>query len=537
MKKGLLVLLASLGWFCASNAHALTAFPGDQDTVHLYPFVCAPGSPDAIDTIGGSTLQNVGGVTYPTASGAGFCNAYSVSGQSRLFANTDVPGNFGTLVFTVTFVDHAAQFSFIDWTSSLLGYHVLIFRDPTNHMCIYMADFSACSNTTYADGVEYHFAVTYRDDAQSESNNPVKLYDSADGLLLTRPFHHIGNASSLSFTMGGINTDLNPGPSTLLSQVFIENRPWTDQEVQNYFNAFVANNPTAGRIVLNGAPLVAVPVLRLNKKLVRQELARTDVAGNYFFTTFAIGDYIMPVSSGTVAQSDDTNEGPHGYTFVPEFCQVQVKRRECATDANILTQDFFASAKPAPLEPLITFKLPLRPGTWPIGTEAGGYVITAGQTDADPSHTDLSSGFYALDFPGPCGTPVLAPSDGKVVFAGENGDFGLAVVLQHTQEIYTLYAHLDSKPPSVRKGTQLSQGSTVGFMGSSGKSIGPHLHFQLYDGGFFDRTKSQSGDQLIRRMRLETGNGVFALVEFVAAQTYSSTNTSGQGTAVCLQTK
>jgi hypothetical protein len=57
MKKGLLVLLAFCGLFYAVNGHALTAFTGDQDTVHLYPFVCAADASDAADTIGTSPCR------------------------------------------------------------------------------------------------------------------------------------------------------------------------------------------------------------------------------------------------------------------------------------------------------------------------------------------------------------------------------------------------------------------------------------------------------------------------------------------------
>jgi hypothetical protein len=248
MKKGLLLLLAFCGSF-SGRAHGVTAFPGDQDTIHLYPFVCAADGSNAADTIGTSSLQNQGGVTYSQGSGAGFCNAHSIRGSSFLiFSNfpstNSVAGRTGTLGSTVTFLDHAPNNSFIDLGEAAINprFHLLVFRDEVNHICIYMADAPTCSAGTYDDGTEYHFVLTY--DAGGLISGPhqfVSLYDSVHGLLLTRLFNFITNTGLTGLCMGGINCDGNPGASTLLSQLFVEDRPWTDQEVQNYFDNFVGS--------------------------------------------------------------------------------------------------------------------------------------------------------------------------------------------------------------------------------------------------------------------------------------------------------
>src|SRR6266496_804543 len=550
MKTGLVALVVLCSVLCAGKAHALAAFPGDQDTIHLYPFVCAPSGADAADTVGTASLQNQGGVTYPQGSGAGFCSAYSASGASRLVTSTNAPGSFGTIVFTVTFLNHATPGSFIDWRQVITfsyGWHVFIFRDATSHMCISTVGSITCSSSTYSDGVEYHFAATY-----DEGNNYVKLYDSANSLLFSKSFEHIDNPSFTGFAMGGINTDFNPGSTTLLSQVFIENRPWTDQEVQSYFNNFAvgassnSNKPATGQTILNGSALAGVPVLRLNANLARQELAVTDAAGNYFFATVSPTDYIMPVSSGTLTQTDNLNEGPHGYIFAPNFCRPTDGRgRTCATNGQTVKQNFVASAKPTPLDPPITFNLPLPAGSWKLVTEVGGYILTGGAVDADPSHTNLSTGFYALDIAGQCGTPVLAVADGTVVFAADtptSAGWGKTVIIRHTDNnLYTRYAHLHSI--SVKVGTPIGQGQELGLLGSTGLSFGPHVHFQFYHcaagtlnacGGLKDGTYSQSGDSVLSQVRIDTGSSL-ALIDFISGATYQSLNASKTRTISCTQ--
>ncbi len=296
-----------------------------------------------------------------------------------------------------------------------------------------------------------------------------------------------------------------------------------------------------GKVTLNSTALTGTPVLRLSGCLVisqgcpnalrRQELAITDIEGNYFFSTFSPGDYIMPVSSGMLGEVGDTNLGPDGYIFGPEFCQTGSPNpnRRCSGSQTAIVQDFLAVVKPGPLDPQLLLKLPLPSGNWTVATEAGGYTTTGNQVDADPSHTDLSSGFYAIDFAGTCGTPILAAAGGDVVFARPDGSWGNTVVLRHPGNVYTRYAHLHSISAL---GKSVTQGQVIGLMGSTGLSFGPHVHFQVYSGGF-QPTNSQSGTALLRQVRLDTGTVSLRLIEFVARTTYHSTNPRVPRTVSC----
>ena len=96
-------------------------------------------------------------------------------------------------------------------------------------------------------------------------------------------------------------------------------------------------------------------------------------------------------------------------------------------------------------------------------------------------------GFSALhagvDFAAPSGTPILAAGTGKVVSAGPNGGYGLYVRLQHTHDVATAYAHMSRIGPGIKPGVSVRQGQVIGFVGSTGMSTGPHLHYEFLKGG------------------------------------------------------
>lgn len=87
---------------------------------------------------------------------------------------------------------------------------------------------------------------------------------------------------------------------------------------------------------------------------------------------------------------------------------------------------------------------------------------------------------YAVDMScGKVGTPILAAASGKVIFAkyGWNGAFGNLVIISHPNGTQTFYAHQSEIAVSV--GDQVSQGQTIGYVGNTGRSTGPHLHFEV----------------------------------------------------------
>mgnify|MGYP000991671433 CR=1 FL=1 len=82
-----------------------------------------------------------------------------------------------------------------------------------------------------------------------------------------------------------------------------------------------------------------------------------------------------------------------------------------------------------------------------------------------------------VDYAAPVGTPVRSVGDGVVEFAGRQGGYGNVVEIRHTKDQTTLYAHLSRI--DVKPGQRVEQGRTIGAVGSTGMSTGPHLHFEF----------------------------------------------------------
>lgn len=83
------------------------------------------------------------------------------------------------------------------------------------------------------------------------------------------------------------------------------------------------------------------------------------------------------------------------------------------------------------------------------------------------------------DYAAPPGTPIKAAGSGRVQFAGWKGGYGRTVVLQHGDNITTLYAHMSRLGKGIKNGTRVKQGDTIGYVGSSGMVTGPHLHYEF----------------------------------------------------------
>lgn len=83
------------------------------------------------------------------------------------------------------------------------------------------------------------------------------------------------------------------------------------------------------------------------------------------------------------------------------------------------------------------------------------------------------------DYAAPSGTPIKAAGDGKITFAGRKGGYGNTVEIQHGQTYSTLYGHMKGFHRSIRKGKTVKQGQVIGYVGSTGLSTGPHLHYEF----------------------------------------------------------
>ena len=88
-----------------------------------------------------------------------------------------------------------------------------------------------------------------------------------------------------------------------------------------------------------------------------------------------------------------------------------------------------------------------------------------------------------VDFAAPRGTPIYAAGNGTVTYAGRKGGYGNYIRIRHNGRYATAYAHLKGFKRGVRKGRRVTQGTVIGYVGSTGRSTGPHLHYEVHVNG------------------------------------------------------
>jgi murein DD-endopeptidase MepM/ murein hydrolase activator NlpD len=84
-----------------------------------------------------------------------------------------------------------------------------------------------------------------------------------------------------------------------------------------------------------------------------------------------------------------------------------------------------------------------------------------------------------VDFAAPSGTPIYAAGSGRVASAGRNGGYGNYVQIRHSGEYSTAYGHMSRIAKAIRAGARVQQGQVIGYVGTTGRSTGPHLHYEV----------------------------------------------------------
>ena len=84
-----------------------------------------------------------------------------------------------------------------------------------------------------------------------------------------------------------------------------------------------------------------------------------------------------------------------------------------------------------------------------------------------------------IDFAAPVGTPIRATGDGHIEFTGSHGGYGNMVEIQHSGSYSTAYAHMSHIASGLKRGARIAQGDVIGYVGTSGWSTGPHLHYEF----------------------------------------------------------
>jgi len=116
------------------------------------------------------------------------------------------------------------------------------------------------------------------------------------------------------------------------------------------------------------------------------------------------------------------------------------------------------------------------PSIWPLADKGDSYISSNFGWRKDP-FTGRQALHEGLDIGTWYNTPVLATADGVVTFAGNKGGYGVMVIVEHGYGYETRYAHLNKV--KVKKGQKVSRGDAIALSGNSGRSSGPHLHYEV----------------------------------------------------------
>jgi murein DD-endopeptidase MepM/ murein hydrolase activator NlpD len=113
----------------------------------------------------------------------------------------------------------------------------------------------------------------------------------------------------------------------------------------------------------------------------------------------------------------------------------------------------------------------------PLGLPLATIEVTSGYGPRRDPFLGQSAMHTGVDLAAGSGTPVYATGPGTVILAGTNGGYGKMVEIDHGNGVLTTYAHLSAI--SVREGQVVTAGMIVGRAGSTGRSTGPHLHYEI----------------------------------------------------------
>jgi len=120
-----------------------------------------------------------------------------------------------------------------------------------------------------------------------------------------------------------------------------------------------------------------------------------------------------------------------------------------------------------------TVLLSATPSVWPVR----GYLSATFGNRLDP-FTGQKDFHPGIDISTPVGTKVHAPADGIVISSGPQGGYGNALVIDHGYGVVTRYGHLDSF--AVKPGQRVKRGEVIAYVGNTGRSTGPHLHYEVW---------------------------------------------------------
>lgn len=134
-----------------------------------------------------------------------------------------------------------------------------------------------------------------------------------------------------------------------------------------------------------------------------------------------------------------------------------------------------------------------------LATPIDGARITSGFGARKHPILGYTKMHKGMDFGAPTGTPIYAAGNGTVVEIGKKGAYGNYVRIKHNGTFQTAYAHASKFAKGLKKGDKVKQGEVIAYVGTTGRSTGPHLHFEVLENGTQvnpKKIKSTGGDKL-----------------------------------------
>ena len=195
--------------------------------------------------------------------------------------------------------------------------------------------------------------------------------------------------------------------------------------------------------------------LQLKVKQTNEQLASLQVLADEVTTAYGVKRQLT-------GSADLVDEAPGGASLIPTM-------GETLAEYNYLRTTNLARRKGNIFS---RGDVNVLPSEWPVnGRLMAGYGV---RSDPFSGEGAMHTG---LDISAPFGTPVHATADGIVLHAGWNGGYGRCVIIEHGNNYQTWYAHLSRM--DVIEGQEIRQGEVVGAVGTSGRSTGAHLHYEV----------------------------------------------------------
>lgn len=118
-----------------------------------------------------------------------------------------------------------------------------------------------------------------------------------------------------------------------------------------------------------------------------------------------------------------------------------------------------------------------------LRTPVNGARISSGYGDRKHPILGYSKVHKGVDFAAPVGTPVYAAGEGRIIEIKRKGSYGKYIQIFHSDVYSTAYAHLNGFAKNLQRGSHVNQGQIIGYVGSTGRSTGPHLHYEVIEKG------------------------------------------------------